>query len=185
MEEQQVESQDVKEAAVETDNEEKQSVDGVPYARFQEVNDAKNTLRDELDALKQTIEKEAEDRKLKELESKGEYETIMKEMKGKLDMANRKAAAFDEYQATRRDTLLSVLPEDDREIYDGLPLEKLEVHVERLKTRPKPASTDNTKPSAMGGFTSFEEWAAADPKGYEQATTAQTSGNIKIGYGGK
>ena len=78
MEEQQVDSLDVKEAAVETDNEEKQSVDGVPYARFQEVNDAKNTLRDELDALKQTIEKEAEDRKLKELESKGEDETIMK-----------------------------------------------------------------------------------------------------------
>jgi hypothetical protein len=35
----------------------------------------------------------------------------------------------------------------------------------------------------MGGFTSFEEWAAADPKGYEQANTAQTSGKIKIGYG--
>ena len=49
MEEQQVESQDVKEAVVDADNEEKQSVDGVPYARFQEVNDAKNTLRDELD----------------------------------------------------------------------------------------------------------------------------------------
>ena len=101
MEEQQVDSLDVKEAAVETDNEEKQSVDGVPYARFQEVNDAKNTLRDELDSLKQTIEKEAEDRKLKELESKGEYETIMKEMKSKLDMANNKAAAFDDYQTNR------------------------------------------------------------------------------------
>jgi seryl-tRNA synthetase len=183
MEEQQVDSLDVKEAAVETDNEDKQPVDGVPYARFQEVNDAKNTLRDELDSLKQTIEKEAEDRKLKELESKGEYETIMKEMKSKLDMANNKAAAFDDYQTNRRDTLLSLLPEADRDIYNGLPLEKLEVHVERLKTRPKPASTDNAKPSAMGGFTSFEEWAVADPKGYEQANNAQTSGKIKVGYG--
>ena len=184
MEEQQVESLDVKEAVVDADNEEKQSVDGVPYARFQEVNDAKNTLRDELDALKQTIEKEAEDRKLKELESKGEYETIMKEMKSKLDMANNKAAAFDDYQTNRRDTLLSVLPEDDREIYDGLPLEKLEVHVERLKTRPKPASTDNAKPSAMGGFATYEEWAAFDPDGYEKTNNAQTSGKIKVGYGG-
>lgn len=184
MEEQQVENQDVKEIPVEADNEEKQAVDGVPYSRFQEVNDAKNTLRDELEELKQKIEKDAEDRKLKELESKGEYETIMQEMKGKLDMANRKAAAFDEYQTNRRDTLLSLLPEEDRDVYNELPLEKLELHVERIKTRPKPASTDNAKPSAMGGFATYEEWAAFDPEGYEKANTAQTSGKIKVGYGG-
>ena len=184
MEEQQVESQDVNETPVETDNEEKQSVDSIPYSRFQEVNDAKNTLRDELDTLKQAIESDKEDRKLKELESKGEYETIMQEMKGKLDMANRKAAAFDEYQTNRRDALLSLLPEEDRDVYDGLPLEKLELHVERIKTRPKPASTDNAKPSAMGGFATYEEWAAFDPEGYEKANTAQSSGKIKVGYGG-
>ena len=184
MEEQQVQSQDVNETPVETDNEEKQSVDSIPYSRFQEVNDAKNTLRDELDTLKQKIENDAEDRKLKELESKGEYETIMQEMKGKLDMANRKAAAFDEYQTNRRDALLSLLPEEDRDVYDGLPLEKLELHIERIKTRPKPASTDNAKPSAMGGFATQEEWAAFDPEGYEKANTAQTSGKIKVGYGG-
>jgi len=184
MEEQQVENQDVKEIPVEADNEEKQAVDSIPYSRFQEVNDAKNTLRDELDTLKQTIENDKEDRKLKELESKGEYETIMQEMKGKLDMANRKAAAFDEYQTNRRDALLSLLPEEDRDVYDGLPLEKLELHVERIKTRPKPASTDNAKPSAMGGFATYEEWAAFDPDGYEKANNAQTSGKIKVGYGG-
>ena len=184
MEEQQVESQDVNETPVETDNEEKQSVDSIPYSRFQEVNDAKNTLRDELDTLRQEIESDKEDRKLKELESKGEYETIMQEMKGKLDMANRKAAAFDEYQTNRRDALLSLLPEEDRDVYDGLPLEKLELHVERIKTRPKPASTDNAKPSAMGGFATYEEWAAFAPEGYENANTAQSSGKIKVGYGG-
>ena len=184
MEEQQVESQDVNETPVETDNEEKQSVDSIPYSRFQEVNDAKNTLRDELDTLRQEIESDKEDRKLKELESKGEYETFMQEMKGKLDMANRKAAAFDEYQTNRRDALLSLLPEEDRDVYDGLPLEKLELHVERIKTRPKPASTDNAKPSAMGGFATYEEWAAFDPEGYEKANTTQSSGKIKVGYGG-
>ena len=72
MEEQQVENQDVKEIPVEADNEEKQAVDSIPYSRFQEVNDAKNTLRDELDTLRQEIESDKEDRKLKELESKGE-----------------------------------------------------------------------------------------------------------------
>lgn len=183
MEEQQVESQDVNETPAETVGEEKQSVDNVPYSRFQEVIDVKNSLRDELDELKQNVENEKEARKLKEMESKGEYEQIMQEMKAKLDAANRKANAFDEYQTNRRESLLSKLPEEDREVYSDLPLDKLEVHVQKINAKPNPATTDNSKPSTMGGFASFEEWAAFDPEGYKKATTAQTSGKIKVGYG--
>ena len=184
MEEQQSESQDVKETPAEAVGEGKQPVESIPYTRFQELIEVKNTLRDELDELRKQIDDDTETRKLKEMESKGEYEQIMIEMKGKLDAANKKAQAFDEYQTTRRDTLLSHLPEEDRAIYDGLPLEKLEIHVERISAKPNPASTDNTKPSTMGGYASFEEWAALDPIGYQTATTPQTSGKIKVGYGG-
>ena len=184
MEEQQSMGQDVNETPAETVGEEKQSVESIPYARFQELVEVKNTLRDELDELKVNVESEKETRKLKEMESKGEYEQIMLEMKGKLDAANKKANAFDEYQTNRRDTLLSHLPEEDREIYNGLPLEKLEVHVARISAKPNPATTDNTKPSTMGGYASFEEWAALDPIGYQTATTPQTSGKIKVGYSG-
>ena len=183
-EEKTVEVQDVKQDTTSTASEEKQTVKEVPYARFSELVDEKNTLKVELDSLKKEAKQQAENRKLKEMESKGEYDKIMADMTSKLEVAEKKAKAFDTYQASRRESLLSKLPEEDRDVYSELPLEKLELHVERVKTRPKPASTDNAKPSAMGGFATYEEWAAFDPEGYEKANTVQTSGKIKVGYGG-
>ena len=182
-EEKTVEAQDVKESTTESAGEKKQTVESVPYARFSEMVDEKNTLKVELDSLKKEAKQQAENRKLKEMESKGEYDKIMAEMTSKLESAETKAKAFDDYQASRRESLLSKLPEDDRAIYDGLSLEKLEVHVDRVSTKPSPASVDNSKPTSTGGYASFEEWATLDPKGYKKANDPQTSGKIKIGYG--
>ena len=183
MEEQQVEAPDVKQDTASTASEQKQSVNHVPYARFSEMVDEKNTLKVELDSMKKQVKQQEETRKLKEMESKGEYDKIMADMSSKLDMAQKKANAFDEYQTSRRDSLLSKLPEEDRAIYDGLPLDKLEVHVDKINTTPNPASVDNSKPTTTGGYASFEEWATTDPEGYKKANNPQTSGSIKIGYG--
>ena len=182
-EQQTVAVHDVKQDTTSTASEEKQSVNQVPYARFSEMVDEKNTLKVELDSLRKEAKQQSENRKLKEMESKGEYDKIMADMTSKLEVAENKANAFDEYQASRRESLLSQLPEDDRAIYDGLPLAKLEVHVSKVNTKPSPASVDNSTPTSTGGYSSFEEWATLDPKGYKKANDPQTSGKIKIGYG--
>jgi len=181
-EQQTVEVQDVKQDTTSTASEEKQSVKEVPYARFSELVDEKNTLKVELDSLKKEAKQQAENRKLKEMESKGEYDKIMANMTSKLEVAETKAKAFDTYQASRRESLLSKLPEDDRAIYDGLPLEKLEVHVSKVNTKPSPASVDNSKPSSMGGYSSFAEWAALDPKGYEKSNNTLAGTGVKIAF---
>ena len=182
MEEQQVQSQDVKETPAETVGEEKQPVNSIPYARFSELVDEKNTLKVELDSMKKSIKEQAEDRKLKEMESKGEYDKIMIDMTSKLEAAETKAQAFDEYQASRRESLLSKLPEEDRGTYDGLSLDKLEVHVEKFNSKPNPANVDSSKPSEMGGYSSDLEFAIQDPEGYEKAKkgtgTLSKFGNI-------
>ena len=183
MSEQQVEVPDVKQDTADTASEEKQPVNQVPYARFSELVDEKNTLKIELDTIKKSAREQAESRKLKEMESKGEYDQIMADMTSKLEVAEKKAQAFDDYNVTKRESLLSKLPEEDRAIYDGLSLEKLEAHVEKVSTTPSPASVDNSKPTSTGGYASFEEWASVDPDGYKKANNPQTSGNIKIGYG--
>ena len=183
MSEQQVEVQDVKQDTATTASEEKQPVNQVPYARFSGLVDEKNALKVELDTFRKDAKEQAESRKLKEMESKGEYEQIMANMTTKLEAAEKKANAFDEYNVKKRDSLLAELPEEDRAIYDGLPLEKLEVHVKKVSTVPSPASVDNSKPTSTGGYASFEEWASLDPSGYKKANNPQTSGNIKIGYG--
>jgi len=180
---QEVEVPDVKQDTVETASEEKQTVDQVPYARFKELVDEKNDIKVKFDSLERQIKKDAEDRNLKQLESKGEYEKIMADMTTKLDSAEKKSKAWDDYQATRRESLLSKLPEDDRAIYGKLPLIELDLHVDKVNAKPSPASVDNSKPTSTGGYASFEEWAQIDPKGYEKANNPQTSGKIKISYG--
>ena len=174
---------DVKQDTASTASEEKHSVSQVPYARFSEMVDEKNTLKVELDSLRKEAKQQFENRKLKEMESKGEYEKIMADMTSKLEKAETKAKSFDDYQASRREALLSKLPEEDRAIYDGLPLEKLEVHVDKVNTKPSPASVDNSKPTSTGGYASFEEWATLDPEGYKKANDPQKSGKIRLGYG--
>ena len=111
MEEQQVEVQDVKQDTADTASEEKQSVNQVPYARFSELVDEKNTLKVELESIRKDAKEQAESRKLKDMESKGEYDKIMADMSSKLEAAQTKANAFDEYQVTKRESLLSKLPD--------------------------------------------------------------------------
>ena len=174
-------TQDVKQSPADAPSEEKTAQ--VPYARFKELVDAKNAVKTQLEELQTSIKTQTEERKLKELEAKGEYETILTDMKSKLATAETKANAFDTYQESRRESLLSKIPEDDRAIYDGLSLEKLEVHVDKVNAKPSPASVDNSKPTSTGGYATFEEWAQLDPQGYKQANDPQKSGGIKIGYG--
>ena len=174
-------TQDVKQSPADAPSEEKTAQ--VPYARFKELVDAKNAVKTQLEELQTSIKTQTEERKLKDLEAKGEYETILTDMKSKLATAETKANAFDSYQEFRRESLLSKIPEDDRAIYDGLSLEKLEVHVDKVNAKPSPASVDNSKPTSTGGYASFEEWAQLDPKGYKKANDPQASGGIKIGYG--
>ena len=183
MSEQQVEVPDVKQDTASTASEEKQPVNQVPYARFSGLVDEKNALKIKLDAFEKGAAEQAESRKLKKMEEKGEFDQVLAAMTSKLEAAEKKANAFDKYNVTKRESLLSKLPEEDRAIYDGLSLEKLEAHVEKVSTTPSPASVDNSKPTSTGGYASFEEWASLDPSGYKKANNPQTSGNIKIGYG--
>ena len=142
-----------------------------------------DTLQSKYDELQKQITDKEESRKIKQMEEKGEYDKIIADMSSKLETSEKKSKAWDEYQSNRRETLLAVLPEDERTIYGKLPLTELEFHVSKVNTKPSPASVDNSKPTSTGGYASFEEWATLDPKGYKKANDPQTTGKIKIGYG--
>ena len=142
-----------------------------------------DTLQSKYDELQKQITDKEESRKIKQMEEKGEYDKIIADMSSKLETSEKKSKAWDEYQSNRRETLLAVLPEDERTIYGKLPLTELEFHVSKVNTKPSPATVDNSKPTSTGGYSSFEEWATIDPKGYKKANDPQTSGKIKIGYG--
>lgn len=149
MSETQVKDQDVKTDPVNTDENNSASTEqqdnSIPYSRFKEVNDSKKELETKLAEFESAEEK----RRQSELEKKGEYETLVSDLRTKLESAETKANAFDEYQSARRDALLSKLDENDRDIYGELPLNKLESHVERISNK-VPVQTG--KPGKPKGF---------------------------------
>ena len=84
-----------------------------------------DSLQSKFDELqKQNADKE-EQQKIKSMEDKGEYDKIMADMNAKLESSEKKSKQWDEYQTNRRETLLSALPEEDRTVYDKLPLTEL------------------------------------------------------------
>ena len=179
MSEKQVEVQDEKQDTTPTASEEKQTVNQVPYARFSELVDEKNNLKSELAEIKKSIADDKESRRMKELEAKGEYDTVVSDLTNKYESAQKKADAFDSYQATRRDALLSKLPEDDREIYADMRLEKLEAHVDKFSSRPA-SKVQVGKPGRenTGGYESLKEFALKDPKGYKKMRVEKQKGSI-------
>ena len=156
--------QDVKEEPIVESNEEK-TPDAVPYSRFKEMVDDKNKYKTENYSLKEQIARKEEDAKLKELENKGEYNRIISEMKDKNQKLEKekeeyriKAIAHDDYQVARKNALLEKLPENERAIYDELSLDKLEAHVDIVKTTNIP-SVDNSAPANTEGYKSKEDLA--------------------------
>lgn len=124
---QEAEPQGVKNEVVSDDV--KQESQSVPYNRFKEVLDLKKSLESEIATLKSADET----KRKKDLEKQGEYKTLLTETESKLEKATEKANQWDEYQKTRREALLAQLPEGDADIYGGLPLNKLETHVDKIK----------------------------------------------------
>jgi hypothetical protein len=133
-------------------------VNDVPYNRFKEVIDDKNTLKAELDSLKHQVLKDAEDRKLKEMEAKGEYESALNMVR---DEGSKKDSQLAELKSqlevyklqdqTKREMLLDKLSDDDKAIYGSLDNNALEAHIERSNKQSVP-SVGNEQPAETQGY---------------------------------
>jgi len=101
----------------------------VPLKRFLEINSLKNMAEKELATIREA-QQAAED---EEARKRGDFEKLLTEKEEALKAASEKAQAWENYQTTRREALLSKLPEDQRPIYDKLPLDSLEKHVDLVQ----------------------------------------------------
>lgn len=156
----------------------KQSVDQVPYARFKELVDEKNELKTQIDEVNKKIQSDTEAREQAEMEKKGEYETLVADLKTKLESATSKADAFDSYEASRKDILLSKLPEDDRAIYEDMSLEKLEAHIDKVSTRPVNVPSGRPGRGDHGGYENAVEFALRDPEGYKKSREGNKKSSV-------
>ena len=184
MSEEQVVSQDDKQAP-EAASVEKQNVDQVPYARFKELVDEKNTLKDtnanlsvQIGEINKKIKSDSDEREQNELAKKGDYETLIVNLKAELVSEKKKGDAFDSYQAKERERLLSKLPEDDRDTYKDMGLSNLSAHVEKVSTRPASVTSGRPGRGEYGGYESAVEHALKDPEGYKKSRESQQKSSL-------
>lgn len=118
----------------------------IPKARFDEVNSRMKSAERKLAELVNAEEA----RTRADLEAKGKWEELKAKYEERLAAALPKAEQFDTYISQRRETLLAGLSDEDKTLADGLPLEKLEVLVERLKQQ-APVMSPAVAPPARPG----------------------------------
>ena len=158
---------DVKPDPVTGDDKTPQSI---PYGVFKET-------REQLKAAKEALEKFQNDQEAvrkKELEAKEEYKTLYEQEKLARETQEKLAKQWTEYQANRRKALIDTLPEDDRDIYGDLPLDKLEKVATKLNLKPKVPGVDNSLPTGdTMGFNDPMEVYAALKKGEIEKSLAE------------
>ena len=158
------------------------NVNTIPQARLDEVIAQRNSLRNEMDEIKQ---KQEADRK-KELEKQGEYKTLLEEQGKELEKYKADSTAWNDYKTNKRASLMeSITNDDDKLIAEDLSLAKLEKFASRV-TQTNAVGTPNQRPANstkgtgdFGGYSSWDEFAVKDPKGAEKAIADSTSQFIK------
>ena len=163
----------------------------VPYDRFQEVNQAKNDMANQVGKLQAQIDKMNADNKSKaeaKLVEDGKLKEALDLMTQERDSFKGQAEQWNSYQTDKRESLMGKLTTDeDKSIAEGLSdLNKLETYVNKVTNVSAPATSTaratTGKASEMGGYSSYAEWASKDPEGYKKANQTPQGQGIKIGY---
>jgi hypothetical protein len=102
-------------------------------------------------------ESEAETNRQKELEKKGEYETLLSETRIKYEKAKTKADEWDVYVKSRKQTILSTYSEEEQDILGDLSLEKLEKYHDSKSLKTKVGVDNSRGGSSMSPPKAFHE----------------------------
>ena len=156
----------------------------VPFDRFTEVNNAKNDalkqvadLQSQIDTINAANKKAEEEKMVKQ----GEYKELLDQKEKELKIVTEKANQWDSYQTSRRENLMTkVTDENDKQIAEGLGLDKLELFVDRITSTQSNATSQARAASGnkgeFGGYGSAEEFAMKDPNGAAQWLQENTVG---------
>ena len=110
--------------------------ESIPYDRFKQVNDEKNALKLKLDEF---ISAQDESKK-KKLEEEGRYKELLEKADAEINDLKPYKEKFDQYENNRRESLLSNVPENEREKLSSLDLDTLEYVVTKVQNTTEPAN---------------------------------------------
>jgi len=132
----------------------------VPYDRFQGVNERMKAAETENAQMKADQAKIREEK----LKAEGKTAELLEDTKKLLEIATKDSEKLNAYESSRRESLLSDLKEESREIYKDMPLDALEKHVKAVRE----ANPDNGGMASSAEASSSEE--AAQPKSRKTMT---------------
>ena len=122
------------------------------------------TAEAELSELKENLKLQEQ----KRLEEKEEFKSLYENVKAENEQLKPVVEQFKIQEQQRREHLLSQLSDDDQEIYQHLPTNSLEKHLERLGKQ-KVQVSDAKEVTSSGKFASNTKWADLSDKDREQA----------------
>lgn len=155
-----VEEQAVAEVSTQENNEEV----GTLIAESKKYRTRAQAAEAELNELKENLKLQEQ----KRLEEKEEFKSLYENVKAENEQLRPVVEQFKIQEQQRREHLLSQLSDDDQEIYQHLPTNSLEKHLERLGKQ-KVQVSDAKEVTSSGKFASNTKWADLSDKDREQA----------------
>mgnify|MGYP003134661922 FL=1 len=164
--------------------------DAIPYSRFQEVVSEKNSLKDQVSQMQERLnEIDASNKAKREerMKKNEEYTTLLAEKDAEIEKYKGTADKWNDYETTRRESLVNRLPDNKQKFVSSMSLSDLEEFVDiETSNLNKGTGIDASRVGAkpqdsgeFGGYSSMSEFAMRDPKGCEAYLEANTKGYIK------
>ena len=145
--------------SVETTGNDINTVESIPYARFNEVTKQKKELEAKLKEFNDTQEAN----RIKAMEEQGKYKELNAELTSKVNKYEEKLNVYAEQEAKVREDLLSQLDDQDKEVYGSLSNDQLRKHLSKGQ-KPQPANTNTTQPIRDVSGKKLADWTKLDPK---------------------
>ncbi len=120
--------------------------DSIPYSRFQEVNSEKKELKNQVAKMQEQLnEIDAQNKAKREerMKKNEEYTALLAEKDAEIERLSGTATQWNDYEANRRDSLVSKLPLNKQKFASSMSLSDLEEFVE-METQPQPKGTINS-----------------------------------------
>ena len=174
----------VVETAVEaTETREATSPDAGLIAESKKYRNRAQTAETELAKLQKKLGEQVDD----ELKKNEEWKTLAEQNEAKLNDALPYKDKYEALYSVNKQKLLSRFPEEQQEKFKDKDPEWLESLLEAQGKNDFAESSERAgvpKNQEFGGYNSYAEWAAKDPKGYEQANGIVGNAGQSLNLGG-
>ena len=133
------------------------------------------------------FQKKLEQQESEDLKKKEEWKTLAEQNEAKLNDALPYKDKYEALYSVNKEKLLSQFPEDQQEKFKDKDPEWLESLLEAQGKNDFTETAERAsvpKNQEFGGYSSYAEWAAKDPKGYEQANGIVGNAGQSFNVGG-